>query len=222
MFNKISRTYDFLNLLLSFGLDRYWRWRAARWLDPKRHGKILDCATGTGDQLFAFLKRARSSVEAIGIDPAANMLVLAKEKCARRRLQATFVEGRADALPFVEASFDLLSMSFGIRNVEDVARSLAEMRRVMKPGGRMLILEFSLPSSRLFKTLHLFYLHRVLPLIGRWISGHDAAYTYLANTITTFPYGENFCRLVEEAGFSTCACYPLTMGIVSLYVAETR
>lgn len=224
MFNKISPTYDILNALLSFGIDRYWRWQAARRFDPAKHLNILDCATGTGDQLFALMRRAKSPIQAIGIDPAPNMLSIARAKGALRSnaKNCQFIEGRADALPFPAETFDLLTMSFGIRNVEDVTQALIEMRRVLKPDGKLLILEFSLPSFRPFRAMHLFYLRRILPKIGRWISGDDAAYTYLANTITTFPHGENFCRLFKDAGFSSCNYHPLTLGIVNLYVARNK
>lgn len=220
MFDRISKTYDLLNVLLSFGIDRYWRWQTARRFEAGRHQKILDCATGTGDQLFAMLKRAKAPVDAVGIDPAPNMLAIAREKSAKRGLDCNFVVGKADSLPFPDGSFDLLTMSFGIRNVEDVPHALREMRRVLKKGGRLAILEFSLPSSKIFRKLHLLYLQRILPKIGKCISGDDTAYTYLANTIATFPHGEDFCRLVKEAGFSICDYHPMTLGIVNLYVAE--
>lgn len=225
MFNKISPTYDILNTLLSGGIDRYWRWQVARHFNPRVHTDILDCATGTGDQLFALLRRKKQqSIRAVGIDPATSMLERARMKASHRSYSpfCEFREARADALPFAAESFDLLTMSFGIRNVEDVGKTLTEMRRVLKPKGKLLILEFALPTIPLFRKTHLFYLQHVLPKIGRWISGDDAAYTYLANTITTFPYGEKFCKLVEEAGFVSCICQPLTCGIVNLYVAETR
>jgi demethylmenaquinone methyltransferase/2-methoxy-6-polyprenyl-1,4-benzoquinol methylase len=224
MFDKISATYDFLNTLLSFGLDRYWRWRTARRFDPKRHQKILDCATGTGDQLFALLRRSATPPQATGIDPSSNMLEVAREKSLLypQATNCRFIEGRAHALPFDKHSFDLLTMSFGIRNVESVPLALTEMRRVLKPGGKMLLLEFSLPSFFLFRALHLLYLRHILPVIGKWISGDDTAYTYLAATIETFPYGKDFCRLVKEAGFASCKAHPMTLGIVTLYVAENK
>lgn len=220
MFDRISKTYDLLNILLSFGIDRYWRWQTAKRFDSSKHTRILDCATGTGDQLFAVLKKAKTPVVAVGIDPAPNMLEIARGKNAKRGLNCEFIVGKADALPFPDATFDLLTMSFGIRNVEDVVHTLREMRRVLSKGGKLLILEFSLPSSKMFRTMHLFYLRKILPRIGKWISGDDAAYTYLANTIATFPHGDSFCSLMKEAGFSQCNYHPMTFGIVNLYVAE--
>lgn len=223
MFNRISKTYDILNMLLSGGIDRYWRWQTARHFNPKHHHHILDCATGTGDQLFAIMRRAGStSVQGVGIDPSPGMLALAHAKNASRpyRANCQFVETRADSLPFDAMSFDLITMSFGIRNVENVPHTLTEIRRVLKPGGKMLILEFALPTFSPLRKLHLFYLHRILPRIGKWVSGDDAAYTYLAHTITTFPYGNDFCQLVKQAGFASCHYQALTLGIVNLYVAE--
>ena len=224
MFNKISPTYDKLNALLSFGIDKYWRWQTARRVEQSKDLKILDCATGTGDQLFALLRKAHSNSQGIGLDPASNMLEIARVKSSMRPYakNCQFIEGKADCLPFPDQSFDLLTMSFGIRNVEDVPLALAEMRRVLKPGGKMLILEFALPSYRIFRELHLFYLRQILPKIGRWISGDDTAYVYLANTITTFPHGQDFCNLINEAGFSPSQYHSLTLGIVNLYVATNR
>jgi demethylmenaquinone methyltransferase / 2-methoxy-6-polyprenyl-1,4-benzoquinol methylase len=220
MFDAISTTYDFLNRLLSLGRDSYWRRHLTKHI-PQGAEKILDCATGTGDQLLVTLKKIPSCKVAYGIDPSANMLTKAREK-VHKTPHGGKVElflARAHALPFKEAYFDAITMSFGIRNVEDVLHTLKELRRVLKPGGKILLLEFSLPSSKFLRLGHKLYLKFIVPFIGRLISKNPSAYRYLADTIELFPYGQAFCDLMQEAGFSKCKAHPLTFGITTVYSA---
>ncbi len=222
MFNRISSTYDRLNHLLSFGIDLYWRRKIARYLPCHLPCRILDCATGTADQLIVLMKKAHPHSTAVGIDPAIQMLEIGKVKVDRFsfRNRMTLMEGRADQLPLEDHSFDFISMSFGIRNVVDVVTTLKEMKRVLKPGGTLAILEFSLPLNPFVKALHLFYLRHVLPRIGKLVSHDVQAYSYLGQTIETFPCNQDFCRLLEQSGFAICEAHPLTWGIVTIYVAR--
>lgn len=221
MFDDISGTYDLLNRILSLGQDIRWRKRLARSI-PNNAERILDCATGTGDQLLAVLDKTPLCKQAYGIDPSGNMLIKAREKFHATPYgnKVEFFLGKAHELPFKEAYFDAVTMSFGIRNVEEVVPALKEMRRVTKTGGTLLLLEFSLPSSKFIRIGHKAYLKYIVPIIGRFLSKNDRAYRYLAETIETFPYGRSFCALLEQAGFSHCEAHPLSFGITTLYVAQ--
>lgn len=221
MFDRIAHRYDLLNHLLSLNRDKHWRKRVASYLPEGDKLEILDLATGTADQLIALSESGRLT-HGLGLDLSEKMLELGREKLARLKLteQLTLNEGNAEAIPCNDLSFDAVTISFGIRNVTDVGTALAEMKRVLKPGGRVLILEFSLPGNRLLKACHLFYLRHILPRLGKMISGDDQAYRYLNKTIETFPYGDKFCRLMNKAGFIESSCIPLTFGIVSIYVGE--
>ncbi|MCH8049147.1 bifunctional demethylmenaquinone methyltransferase/2-methoxy-6-polyprenyl-1,4-benzoquinol methylase UbiE [Patescibacteria group bacterium] len=223
MFDRIASTYDLTNLILSLGIDRLWRRRMMREL-PDRDGlRVLDVATGTGDVALALIKR--SCVDSVvGLDVSEEMLKIAKRKIEKRHREhaITLVHGDALDLPFLDASFDAVTIAFGIRNVTDVSKALQEMQRVVKSGGRVLILEFSLPASPLIKKLHLFYLRKVVPTVGKIISGNAPAYRYLNKTIETFTYGEQFSQLVQQAGFQKVRAYPLTFGVAMLYIGEKK
>ncbi|RME25239.1 MAG: ubiquinone/menaquinone biosynthesis methyltransferase, partial [Candidatus Zixiibacteriota bacterium] len=158
----------------------------------------------------------------IGLDLAEKMLALGRDKIKAAGLtdRLTLQHGSAEAIPFDDNSFDAVSITFGIRNVTDVTRTLAEMYRVLKPGGRAMILEFSLPESGLLRGPYLFYLRHVLPHLGRLFSGDNSAYRYLNRTIETFPYGEAFCRLMREVGFAHTVANPQTFGVATIYVGD--
>jgi demethylmenaquinone methyltransferase/2-methoxy-6-polyprenyl-1,4-benzoquinol methylase len=222
MFDRIAFRYDTLNRILSLGLDRRWRRRVARYLPRVADLRVLDLATGTGDQLLAFVAENKEVAQAVGMDLAEEMLVLGRAKIEGLGLQekVTLSTGDACALPVPDATFHAASISFGIRNVPDVPRCLREMHRVLRPGGRALVLEFSLPPNRALRAAHLFYLRHVLPRVGGWLSGDHAAYRYLNRTIESFPYGEAFCERLRDAGFDTVEAYPMNGGIVTLYVGE--
>lgn len=220
VFDAIASTYDRVNRILSFGIDCYWRKQLLPHL-PKAPLKWLDLATGTGDQIFALLGRHPVDT-VIGMDLSTEMLAIGARKSRRRELSdiVSFCEGDAQKIPLDDKSINCITMSFGIRNVPDPLKCLQEMHRVLKSNGRALILEFSLPRNRMVRKLHLFYLRKVLPAIGGLISRNKEAYSYLNETIESFPYGNDFCRLIEEASFNRVKHHPLTFGIATLYVAE--
>lgn len=224
MFNRIAPTYDSLNRILSAGVDRSWRKALAAELPSSPPQlRLLDLATGTGDQLLALLETAPNRfASAAGADPAAHMLVRARRKPLPRLLgipQPDWIEASADNLPFEDGSFDVVTMSFGIRNVPDPLAALREIRRVLAPSGKALILEFSIPGNALIRHSYLFYFRHVLPAIGGFFSGDRDAYRYLNTTVEDFPHGEAFCSLLREAGFESCSARELTAGISSLYTA---
>lgn len=222
MFNAIAFRYDTLNRLLSAGLDQRWRARAVRALGLTGTELVLDLCTGTADLALAEVRpplpRAR---RVVGIDFASEMLRLARAKIRRAALEdaVSLVRGDALRVPLASASVDAVTIAFGIRNVLDPEAACAEMRRVLKPGGRVAILEFGIPRAPLLRRAYLWYFGRVLPWIGRRISRHRDAYTYLPASVTAFfPSGE-FVELLHAAGFSQVRADPLAFGIVYLYTA---
>lgn len=221
MFNSISSKYDRVNRILSFGIDRSWRRKMASLLPDKTPIKLLDLATGTCDQLLSMMA-SRPIEEAVGIDLAKEMLQVGVTKVTHSPFANRIRLEVASALdiPAEEASFSCATISFGIRNVEDPLKALKEMRRVLQPGGRALILEFSLPKSRVLRALHLFYLRHVLPLVGGLVSGNRAAYSYLNKTIESFPHGEDFLALMKEAGFDRVEAIPMTFGVATIYQGD--
>ncbi len=218
IFDAIAGRYDLINSVLSFGLHRLWR-RAIRRSLPSRPGlTVLDLATGTADVALELIRSPRVD-RVTGLDMSQGMIALGRDKVQARGLsqKISLEVGDAQRLPYAAASFDAITMSFGIRNVPDVLACLKEMHRVLKPNGRTLILEFALPQSRIVRAGHLFYLRHVLPAIGRMLSGHATAYTYLNQTIEEFPYGQDFTALLQKAGFEKVQFKNLSFGIVNLY-----
>jgi len=210
LFDRIAATYDTVNRILSLGIDGLWRRRVVRSLPS---GKVLDLATGTGALALAMARK--EGVEVTGLDLSEGMLEVARRRTAN--VPITLIHGDAQDLPVEDQAFDATTIAFGIRNVPDVPRALTEMHRVLRPGGRALILEFSLPSNPVVRAVHCFYLRHVLPRVGGWVSGDREAYRYLNTTIEAFPYGEDFLSLVRDAGFTECSATPLTFGIATLY-----
>lgn len=219
MFDRIAHRYDLLNRLLSFRQDVAWRKRLARLLPDRPDLRVLDLATGTGDVLLSLHHNSGRVQSGVGVDMAGKMLAIGHEKIAARDLSKTLrmVRGDAMTIAFDDASFDAVTIAFGIRNVLDVCEALREMRRVLRPGGRALVLEFSLPGNALFRAGYLFYFRHVLPRIGGLISGDSYAYRYLNETVESFPYGEAFCALMRDAGFADVRAHPLTFGIATIY-----
>ncbi len=216
MFNTISSTYDWVNRILSLGQDLRWRKKIARFL-PTTPISLLDLATGTADQLIVLCDLCPNITQAIGIDLAEDMLKIGQKKLRGKPYKAQLIKGDAERLPFLDESFDITTISFGIRNVHHVDKALKEMYRVLKPQGKSFILEFSLPSNQPVKQAHLFYIQKLLPKIGGFISKNPEAYTYLNKTIERFPYGEAFLKLMDKEGFKNLTATPFTFGSVTLY-----
>ena len=221
MFDRIAARYDLLNRLLSAGIDRRWRTELTRRLPSGDSLVVLDLACGTGDQLIALAGSGRVA-RGVGLDLAEQMLAIGREKISQLKLDQilTLQTGDAEKLDFANDTYDAVTISFGIRNMTDVRRTLVGMLRVLKPGGRALILEFSVPSRQAVRGPYLFYLRHILPRLGALISGDSAAYRYLNETIETSPYGEAFCKIMTEVGFIRISCTPRTGGIVSIYQGD--
>jgi demethylmenaquinone methyltransferase/2-methoxy-6-polyprenyl-1,4-benzoquinol methylase len=221
MFDRISGRYDLLNHLLSFGLDIQWRKRAVVCLDKAAGLRILDLACGTGDLAIAAWRNDRGCC-LIGIDKAGAMLRLAQTKIADRHLAGSIslALGDGQSIPLVDSSIDAAMIAFGIRNMPDTDGCLREIHRSLKPGGQIIVLEFSRPGCRFVRTLHQFYLRRVVPLVGRLISGDSYAYSYLNQTIESYLQGEQFCQALFGAGFLRVKAQPITMGIVTIYTGR--
>ena len=217
MFEEVSHKYDFLNHFLSFGLDYYWRKKLVQYSEVKPKYKILDVATGTGDVVFAFLKK--HDVEIIGLDYAFNMIEIAKAKAEKFGLsdKTLFVQGDGEALPFTDNSFDRLTISFGFRNIGHYDVALKEFKRVLKPDGQLLILEFSEPKSKIFNKIYQFYFKRILPRLGALLSRADA-YRYLPESVEYFPPRNEVCHLMVDCGFEKAEVYDLTFGVCSIFV----
>ncbi len=222
MFDRIAPRYDLLNRLLSFGTDVRWRKKIARLLPSQSPLTLLDLATGTADQAIALVESDARIMRATGLDMSEQMLAIGREKISRRGLAGKLQlrTGDAGAIPEPDRAFDVVTISFGIRNVLDVPASLRDMLRVLKPGGRALILEFSLPPNRAFRPFYLFYLRHILPRLGALISGDGSAYRYLNQTIETFPCGDGFCSLMRAAGFAAVRHHPLSLGIATIYQGD--
>ncbi len=217
MFDSISGNYDFLNHFLSLGIDIRWRKKAVKLLAAGNPKIILDVATGTGD--FAIETLTLNPDQVIGVDISAGMLEVGRKKMKDRGYDQKIDLQLADSenLPFTENKFDAVIVAFGVRNFENLEKGLAEMLRVLKPGGRMVVLEFSKPSKFPFKQFYNFYFKFILPKIGRLISRDPAAYTYLPESVQAFPDGEAFTKILNRLGFKQTSCKPLTFGISSLY-----
>ena len=222
MFDRIARRYDLLNHLLSLGQDIRWRIKVTSFLVNKYDQYILDLATGTGDQLLYMFSCSDRIDRALGTDLALKMLDRGREKVKKRKLEDRIVleEGDAENIRYPDNIFDAVTISFGIRNVMSVERSLSEMYRVLKPAGRVLILEFSIPQNVLMRSIYLFYFRYLLPFIGSVISGDGYAYRYLNETVEGFPYGDAFCQMLKESGFQNVSRHPQTFGIVTIYCGD--
>lgn len=224
MFDRIAATYDCLNHILSLGVDLWWRRQAVRalWRCAPGAEAVLDVATGTGDLTFAALSE-RSDITVVGLDLARNMLRIAGEKRNARAVSERrygLVAADALAMPFRDASFDAAMMAYGIRNMPDISQAFRELRRVLRPGGHVLILEFSLPRRPLLKSAYLFYFEKILPRLGGWISRDHEAYRYLPASVGAFITPEALSRLGAAEGFQTCRIQPLTGGITYYWIGR--
>jgi len=222
MFDNIARRYDLLNRVMSFGVDRRWRKRTVRALALPGDGpcRVLDVATGTGD-LAIDVARRHQGAQIIGIDPSRKMIEVGTKKLAARRLdeRVHLEEGDAQALPYDDASFDGVCIAFGIRNVPDRARGVAEMARVCKPGGRVAILELGEPTKGIIAPLARFHIRQVVPRLGAWLSGAKE-YRYLQTSIAAFPPPDEFAAMMKASGLEIVEVVPLTFGVCNLYVGR--
>lgn len=218
MFSSIAPRYDVANEVLSFGLHRLWRRRAVAAGQVQAGSEVLDCATGTGDLALAFKRAVGPSGRVVGTDFCAEMVNRAPEKAKRAHLDVEFRVADALALPFAARSFDVASIAFGIRNVDDPRRCLQEMSRVVKPGGRVVVLEFGQPTS-IFGVAFRLYSRWLMPLLGGLLTGNRPAYEYLPRTSAAFPAGDRFLELMDSAGsFARREAHRLLFGVAYVYV----
>jgi demethylmenaquinone methyltransferase/2-methoxy-6-polyprenyl-1,4-benzoquinol methylase len=215
MFGGIARRYDLANHTLSCGIDFYWRKRAANRVASWRPGKIVDLATGTGDLALALQKKLPEA-EVTGVDFLPEMLELAQRKGVRQTILADAMK-----LPFPNDSFDCVTIAFGLRNMENWRGALAEMSRVLRRDGHLLVLEFSLPTISIVRTIYRFYLHRCLPMLASFLTRRKSAYDYLGDSIEEFPNGSAMIDLIEASGFRHATLQPLSYGIVTIYTAQS-
>ncbi len=218
MFNNISPTYDFLNHFLSLGIDIIWRKKAIGELKSIKPRIMLDVATGTGDFAFEAIKILKPE-KVIGVDISVGMLDVARKKIAERNLGSIFTvqTGDSEKLMFDDNHFDAITVAFGVRNYENLSKGLADMYRVLKPSGKIVILEFSKPKQFPVKQGYNFYFQHILPVFGKVFSKDSRAYTYLPESVAAFPDGEAFTKLMNEIGFKTTKHRSLTFGICSIY-----
>ena len=219
MFDNVSGSYDKLNRLITFGMDLRWRKNLAKIIKSHNPQSILDIATGTGDMPLLFSKTT-SAEKIIGIDISEGMLREAKEKINQAGLNQKIEVKLADAenMDFLDNSFDVLTVSYGIRNFENLEKGLSEIFRVLKPGGLLVILETSVPEKSPFKQGYLFYTKRIIPWWGKIIAKDKEAYAYLSNSASNFPYGQRMKVILEKSGFSNVKVLPQSQGISSIYV----
>lgn len=219
MFSSIAPRYDFLNRLLSLGVDRRWRRLAVAETVPSTGGRFLDVATGTADMALEILRQKGAGASVVGVDLSVEMMRIGQEKCGRagKSGRVAFLRAPGECLPFGDGAFDSACVAFGIRNVADRERGLREMCRVVRTGGRVVVLEFSSPKGRIFGALYRFYFRSVLPRIGG-IFSRGSAYAYLPESVLSFPEPPAFAAMMRAAGCVSVTHRPLTFGIVTLYV----
>ena len=222
MFDAIAPRYDFLNRVLSAGLDQRWRAQAIAALRLQPADVLLDVCTGTADVALAALASSTPPARIVGVDFSRAMLRLglAKTRRARRGSRLLLAQGDATALPLADGAADAATIAFGIRNVQRPEVACRELARVLRPGGRLAVLEFGLPASPRFRAMYLWYARKVLPVIGRAVSRHQSAYAYLPQSVGQFPPPEEFGQVLQSCGFPHVEVVPLTLGVVYLYVAQ--
>ncbi|RDV13412.1 bifunctional demethylmenaquinone methyltransferase/2-methoxy-6-polyprenyl-1,4-benzoquinol methylase UbiE [Pontibacter diazotrophicus] len=220
MFNNIAGKYDFLNHFLSAGIDIIWRKKAVSLLAPEKPKLVLDIATGTAD--FAIETLRLNPDKIIGVDISEGMLAVGREKLIKKGLaeKIELLYGDSENLPFEDNTFDAITVAFGVRNFENLEKGLADMYRVLKPGGTAVVLEFSNPRSFPMKQLYHFYSSNILPMVGKLVSKDNAAYTYLPESVQAFPDGQNFLNIYSKVGFRSTKWHSLTFGISSIYIGK--
>jgi demethylmenaquinone methyltransferase/2-methoxy-6-polyprenyl-1,4-benzoquinol methylase len=219
MFDNISGNYDWMNRMITFGLDQGWRRKVNKLVTEGGVDAILDVATGTGDMAIMFAKSEASEI--IGLDISTGMLDVARVKSDKLSLneRISFQTGDAENLPFEDGHFDAVSVSYGIRNFEDLEKGLGEILRVLKPGGKLVVLETSVPDSAFMRFGYGIHTKLVIPLMGRLFSKDHKAYSYLSNSASVFPYGEKLKMILLEVGYSTVDVLPQAGGISTIYKA---
>ena len=219
MFNNISKRYDLLNHLLSMGIDIQWRKKAVKILKKQQPKLILDIATGTGD--FAIQSLDANPDKVIGVDISKGMLEVGKKKIQKLGLsnKIEMQLGDSEKLLFEDNKFDAVIVAFGVRNFENLEKGLSDMYRVLKPGGSLVIIEFSQPQKFPFKQIYNLYFQKLLPTVGKIISKDSSAYTYLPESVEHFPFGDKFLNVLKKIGYKSTVCKPLTFGISSIYSA---
>ncbi len=219
MFDTISKNYDGLNRVISFGIDVKWRKRVVKFLQQKNPKSILDIATGTGDLAIALTKTGAEKI--VGLDLSPQMLEVGKTKVNQKKLQETIemIVGDSENLPFETGTFDAITVAFGVRNFENLEKGLQEIFRVLKKGGYLVILETSVPTKSPFKQGYRFYTKYILPAIGKLFSRDRSAYAYLSESASVFPHGREFNNILDKIGFIGIENRPQTFGVASIYVA---
>jgi demethylmenaquinone methyltransferase/2-methoxy-6-polyprenyl-1,4-benzoquinol methylase len=220
MFDTISGNYDGLNRVISFGIDIKWRNKVLKMVSAIRPNEVLDIATGTGD--LAILMAQTTAGRIVGLDISAGMLEVGRKKVAAKNLQnkIELVLGDSENMPFADGSFDAITVAFGVRNFENLEKGLAEILRVLKPGGLLVILETSNPTKFPFKQGYQFYTRNILPLIGKVFSKDNAAYGYLSESASVFPFGEELNNILRNIGFIDVKAMPQTFGVATIYSAS--
>lgn len=220
MFHQIAPTYDFMNRLMTLGLDKKWRKKLIHYL-PLKADKLLDAATGTGDQILLLLQQGYKVKKIVGIDLAEGMLDIAKKKLKKAgiRKRIEFKKENLLQTSFADNSFDAITLSFGIRNIPDLTKALKELYRILKPGGKCVILESSKFKNPLLALMQRFYMSQLVPILGTVIAKNSSAYRYLNDTTQDFPMPDAFVSLLASVGFKDCCYYPLSGGVVCIYVA---
>lgn len=221
MFDSIAPAYDFMNRMMTFGIDKLWRLRAVNMLRRKSPQHILDVATGTGDLAMLMFKKLRPG-RITGIDLSPGMIAVAEKKVAEAGLEGAirFMNEDCLDLPFAPEVFDCITVAYGVRNFEHLDRGYAEMYRVMQRGGTLCVIELSTPRSPLVKPFYKFYTRHIIPWVGKAVSRDVRAYSYLPESIAAVPQGEDMLQLIREAGFKNCRCRRFTFGTCSVYLAE--
>ena len=223
IFNEIASTYDFLNHTLSFGIDIYWRNKLLKHLPKKDSINALDLATGTGDVPLTLIKDQRVK-KITGIDLSKGMVDIGIKKVEKKGLDKKIflMIGDGVNIPAADNTFDLTTISFGIRNFSDPQKSLFDIHRVLRNEGRLMIMEFSIPTNFIVRNVYFFYFRYLLPTIGNIVSKHKDAYTYLNKSVEDFPYGQEFLSMMEKAGFKNLQIHTLTFGIATLYIGDKK
>jgi len=220
MFDNISEKYDFLNHFLSLGIDIGWRKKVVKLIKKQNPESILDIATGTGD--LAIMMADINAKKIVGLDLSNGMLAVGKKKVTAKKLDnlISMIQGDSENLPFNDNYFDAVTVAFGVRNFENLNKGLSEILRVLKPKGKLVILEFSKPQGIIMKLLYGFYSNYILPVFGKLISKDKSAYTYLPESVAAFPFGEAFNKILKKIGFKAIENQPVSFGIATIYAAS--